>query len=92
MTAQHTPEPWLAGEPEDGDEWWFGSGLEISVRSASGQTICVYGANSPEEIANARLIAAAPDLLAALETVLHICCIEHARPIAEEAVRKARGE
>lgn len=54
MSAQHTPGPWLHQPDQE------------KIVSSSGQTI-VYELNSSEE--DARLIAAAPDLLAALEQI-----------------------
>lgn len=45
-----------------------------------------------EDEANARLIAAAPDLLAVLKGIAGICCIEHAREEARNAIARARGE
>lgn len=57
MTTQHTPGPWNA------------RGLDVRKKNA---LICVLGIEAGikqeenEQLANARLIAAAPDLLAAL--------------------------
>jgi hypothetical protein len=61
--SKHTPGPWVIKEI-DRDE---------GVRVSFGLVGCgcrVYG--MPEGEANARLIAAAPDLLAALESVLTV--------------------
>lgn len=73
--SAHTPGPWKA-VPVDG-EW---SVRTLSPFAPTGQTVvhigpdCVSERNRPvcsgEAVANARLIAAAPDLLAALETFL----------------------
>jgi hypothetical protein len=60
MTTKHTPGPWVIGK-RDHDV--------VMVDTASGTAICdVYG-ESDDRPANARLIAAAPDLLAALEDI-----------------------
>lgn len=60
----HTPGPWEVAIPGEVDEHY-------AVLDGFGHTASVYG--HPEEtsaaLANARLIAAAPDLLAALRAV-----------------------
>lgn len=55
--TQHTPGPWMALEPESSEEHW-------EIEDGFGHTATVYGDDAEAE-ANARLIAAAPDLLAA---------------------------
>ena len=45
-----------------------------------------------EAEANARLIAAAPEMLVALERILTEGLTEETRAVAEEALRKAMGE
>lgn len=61
--AQHTPGPW--------HQHTDGSKIYASVRSAKGQIVADCGSRSDQIAqANARLIAAAPELLAALESVL----------------------
>ena len=63
MTTKHTPGPWVIGK-RDHDV--------VMVDTASGTAICdVYG-ESDDRPANARLIAAAPDLLAALKGVIAV--------------------
>jgi hypothetical protein len=57
---EHTPGPWIDGGP-------IGKGRWIT-NDAAQQIAVVYGAIvRPEAEANARLIAAAPDMLAALQ-------------------------
>lgn len=75
--SKHTPGPWIAREPSDGDEWFFGHrlrngiyGKQIVVSDSRDNEICVYSGNTDGEIANARLIAAAPDLLEACIEIL----------------------
>lgn len=62
--TEHTPGPWVfeASTPSDGFEcYWVTPEL-------LGTPLCdVRGPQNPENEANARLIAAAPDLLAALK-------------------------
>ena len=63
MNTQHTPGP-----------WWH-SGLEVgTVPMMMVKVAKVSGANHQEAQANARLIAAAPDLLEALKDAL--CALE----------------
>jgi len=71
MTTQHTPGPW---------EWKFDGkycvGLEPNV---------IWVGREPTldiEAANARLIAAAPDLLAALQTLMDLIELRGPRSIA----------
>jgi len=67
MKTKHTPSPWYTDTAGQGD---------ITVTSThdkhgSDQDVCeVYGASDEEQAANAALIAAAPDLLAALEACM----------------------
>lgn len=94
----HTPGPWI----------WDGETLK-----AGGEHLPVYGACSPmsggswigEAKENSRLIAAAPDLLAALKDIVEavaICGVEYGRTTeicqvndfsaARSAIAKATGE
>ena len=57
-SEKHTPGPWFLRHPEIKDE----QGVEIA-------SVNCYRDCLPEEEANARLIAAAPDLLAACEAL-----------------------
>jgi hypothetical protein len=70
----HTPAPWVIYDPfEDVIDDPFEDGIPVEVIAADA-TICTVEPLSvewtPEEIANARLICAAPDLLAALKMLL----------------------
>ena len=101
--AKHTPGPWTA---EERDEriliWSDGSHDYLAALSldADGADEEVADAYADERQANARLIAAAPDLLAACEAALRVCNLsgtgERDRRAAiaklEAAVAKARGE
>jgi hypothetical protein len=64
MTTTHTPGPWTAAEQFDGDE-----SLGIAVSARRQEIVRIYDIGG-EGFANARLIAAAPDLLAALRGVV----------------------
>jgi hypothetical protein len=77
--AHHTPAPWVAEFSEMGgydcmtDAWVVVAGhkrVAVLDLSSYGQAHCVSGFASPEAEANARLIAAAPDLLAAVREYL----------------------
>ena len=58
MTTQHTPGPWTTSSLPNGTEW--------TVSIDDGDMLADL-TGCPNEQANARLIAAAPDLLAALQ-------------------------
>jgi hypothetical protein len=67
----HTPEPWVVGW--NGDTGDYDDGLGVVAVARGG--ICDMGPRiRPDEeiLANARLIAAAPDLLEACETALTV--------------------
>ena len=69
MSAQHTPGPWRLELEEDGAFWLLS---DPGVDMTSPATIAKRGTwshRAKESHANARLIAAAPDLLAALKAV-----------------------
>ena len=61
--SKHTPGPW---EPYRNPSYW-----EVRAKGGEVASICPskYSFGIDAEIANARLIAAAPDLLAALEEI-----------------------
>ena len=85
-TAQHTPGPWaIAGH-------YIGT---------LGVNVATVGYASGAEHANARLIAAAPDLLAALERIANSeeyhgdafsCDFETLQNVARAAIAKATGQ
>jgi hypothetical protein len=97
MNTQHTPGPWHWCDDGDGNKW--GSrGLEPAVISGTVEgLVSVYDAD-------ARLIAASPDLLAALNDIL--ACASISAPLdmtayiisasrikaARAAIAKATGE
>lgn len=67
VVATHTPGPWKVG-----------TGWVMGPENQKGAPICTIGV-SPVDDANARLIAAAPDLLAALKDI-----IENAVSVGED--------
>ena len=94
MTTKHTPGPWTFVQGGSGD-WptW-------NVRIGRGMITLPPGEDMRVMDANARLIAAAPDLLEALKKIAKIEDkmvgsdweeIEEARAIARAAVAKAEG-
>ena len=91
----HTPGPWVVGWGWDVDEWCAGVGLGIVAVTQGG--ICdMMRRKDGAHRANARLIAAAPDLLAACEAIAaDLNKYGRVRPPAMEllidAVAKARG-
>lgn len=62
-TAKHTPGPWLASPEDNGYEWGVDAG-------EWGICICADSPGDGSAKANANLIAAAPDLLAALKQIM----------------------
>ena len=98
MSGKHTPGP------------WFVNGDEIDARvTPDGRKyapVCVIGKDWPDEIvaANARLIAFAPDLLGALETIVAVDgltfptalkkknAFERAVVLARHCLAQAKGE
>lgn len=67
-TATHTPGPWVVDDED-------GASLVVRSRNLTGPAVCkVYvpdEAPTDQQESNAHLIAAAPEMLAALRLVLH---------------------
>lgn len=87
--TKHTPGPWGLSEIDDGVG--FGGGLAIdAIDPADGRNfeVCeVWGIDDNRDFdnrarANARLIAAAPDMLAALEFAVGAAMGQRADPVA----------
>ncbi len=106
MNAKHTPGPWRDDPVRDNDTGDFADS-RIEIRDDDGGYIARAFAHTNHGVlqANARLIAAAPDLLAALEelsdavgstaqaTMYHYCRrVREAQEAARAAIAKARGE
>lgn len=84
MNAKHTPGPWISRQPEK----WCG---RYRVETPAGIEIAAV----PQDEANARLIAAAPELLDALEAIIgHDAHLLNPYRVeaARIAIAKARGE
>lgn len=85
--SNHTPGPW---------SYWSGYNpfdkIEAQVTAEDGDiVIASYNHLIEEGEANARLMAAAPDLLSALEDLIDSRGMEDLEP-ARKAIAKARGE
>ena len=98
--SKHTPGPWSTSFEDYGDEIWFGGegkGMHrIEFQTSRGlRTRCYLGGVTEEDFATARLIAAAPDLLAALKECLdklEFHGYPEMRGIVFEAIAKAEGK
>ena len=84
--STHTPGPWVVyDDSNDGKT----NRIEIAAR---GKTIArIYHSVPEEDLPNGRLIAAAPDLLSALQTMLNANTMT-AKLVAHAAIAKATGE
>tara|TARA_R110000868_G_scaffold233914_1_gene487616 strand:- start:2131 stop:2442 length:312 start_codon:yes stop_codon:yes gene_type:complete len=93
MNAQHTPGPWRASRDKDA-RGWHGWRIDSASRA-----LMVWAAwpseeerDSNEAEATARLIAAAPDLLDALQTAaMALIGYTHRNEIIENAIVAARA-
>jgi hypothetical protein len=87
--SKHTPGPWVVyDDSNDGKT----NRIEIAAR---GKTVArIYHSVPAEDLPNARLIAAAPELLAALKYIVNVCSAidpqgEEAHERANAAIAKA---
>ena len=90
--TQHTPGPWAISPIRDADGALY---IESPLTDARNERVaCIFG--FAEADANARLIAAAPDMLAALrEAYLTLECRDGTARVTEQvraAIAKATGE
>jgi hypothetical protein len=86
----HTPGPWKIGTPPPNGEQTIGNSQGLMV------AVATTGFNVPT-LANARLIAAAPELLEALESMVEMVEMNgfgkaYAMDISRAAIAKARGQ
>ena len=70
MVTKHTPGPWVADDNEGFSMWKIYSRMSPSGSWVQGPCVAKVIGDSAEADANARLIAAAPELLEALEKAL----------------------
>lgn len=91
--AEHTPGPWNWDEGQGviTKEWngfpWHVATVDMSELGWHEDDRC----KSRENGANARLIAAAPDMLEALELFVHGNDLAEAMHVARNAIAKAKG-
>jgi hypothetical protein len=89
--TKHTPGPWRAEESAHQQEFshWIGT-TSLKVMPRQSTIAAVLNAGSEESAANARLIAAAPELLAGCRALLAIYD-EHLGGSGLQGVRDARA-
>jgi len=92
--SKHTPGPWQTDQAEHDAPY-----QDIRIHAGKGSICCVWIDDAPlhdynaEQRANARLIAAAPELLEALRWTARALHAEHPAAIkARAAIAKATGE
>ena len=90
--AKHTPEPWgLVGEPNGYTVWnVVDDGVNPGCVGRILARVCGAAVTVEEEEANARLIAAAPDLLAALKELVYCDDNRVTHPVYAAAMEQAR--
>lgn len=95
MSTKHTPGPWRVAEAMDGTMTEVMAG-EIYIAPAVWQASAVWDRQQSEREANARLIAAAPEMLSLLQELIDIEGPQPGTSAWAEKVRatiaKARGE
>ena len=89
---KHSPTPWILTETP----------THVTVRSANNECIFHDDKRLPEVLADARLIAAAPELLEALDTLTAVIgltpiagnksAVQEAFDIARAVIEKTRGD
>ena len=106
MSAKHTPGPWRVewrGEKERPGIESDSASLSVVIYGVKSDDDCgIHGRTPDEERANANLIAAAPDLLEALEVLTLAIgltpiagnkdALQESFDIARAAIAKAKGE
>lgn len=90
MKTKHTPGPWTVNGR------WVSQGEHRTICNATEMTmksLVRQAAEYEQACANAQLIAAAPDMLEALEFLLDTWTMDdHSRQLVNDVIRKARGE
>ena len=99
----HTPGPWLVRFDEDCFDPSFSAlkiidGRDESLNHTHGAlslafiNVSAFAPHMDEPLANARLISAAPDLLAALERLAHPMADDDDLDYARAIIAKAKGQ
>jgi hypothetical protein len=103
MKSTHTPTPWLVRFDEDRFDSKLSvleviDGRDESLNHPQGAlvlarvNVSAFAPHMDEPLANARLIAAAPDLLSALERLAHPMADDEDLDYAREVIAKAKGQ
>ena len=86
MNRQHTKGPWQFGSSNDDSVY------KRNIGGSDGYHVAVASSREDDEVdANARLIAAAPDLLEALQSIVDMDVAYQRGPKVEDAVEVARA-
>lgn len=99
----HTPAPWLVRFDEDRFDPKLSvlevvDGSDASLNHPQGElvlarvNVSAFAPHMDEPLANATLIASAPDLLSALERLAHPMADDDDLDFAREVIRKAKGQ
>jgi hypothetical protein len=99
----HTPAPWIVRFDEDRFDSKLSvleviDGSDASLSHPQGElvlarvNVSAFAPHMDEPLANARLIASAPDLLAALERLAHPMADDDDLDYAREIIKKAKGQ
>ena len=94
MTAKHTPGPWVADDNEGFSQWSIWGRMAPSGHGTPGRKVAVVDDCSGHSDADAQLIAAAPELLEALQFLITASGeqLSTAFEQAQAAIAKATGE
>ena len=103
MKTNHTPGPWLVRYDEDRFDSKQSTlkiidGSNDSLNHPQGPLVLArinvipFAPHMDEPLANARLIAAAPDLLLALERLIHPMADDEDLSFARDCIANARGK
>ena len=94
----HTPGPWKVAENLFGNTASYEVYANVETKSGKGGYTRICQITPRDQKANARLIAAAPELLEALERLAYICTLPGVYPhveghveLARAAIAKAKG-
>lgn len=103
MKPQFTPGPWLVRFDEDRFDSKLSvlevvDGSDASLNHPQGElvlarvNVSAFAPHMDEPLANATLIASAPDLLSALERLVHPMADDEDLDYAREVISKAKGQ